>query len=173
MPMAPQLQCQQADTPEPLDGRDTSRKHSARFGDPITKSVDRRPRSPLSRHRGTHDRHHLESPSHRELKELRGKLSTAKTQGGVARDTAFRLEDKVDKLALVCQAMFELLHETSGISEEQLKKKIVEIDGRDGQADGRITPRARKCPKCEATMSPQFGRCLFCGHTDEAAPVIT
>jgi len=65
--------------------------------------------------------------------------------------------------------MFELLHETSGISEEQLKKKIVEIDGRDGNVDGRITPQIKKCPKCAATMSPQFGRCLFCGYKDEAA----
>jgi hypothetical protein len=56
-----------------------------------------------------------------------------------------------------------------GISEEQLRKKIVEVDVRDGQADGRMTPRAQKCPKCEAMMSPQFGRCLFCGYKDPNA----
>ena len=108
----------------------------------------------------------------REIRDLNSKLSSVKTQDGVARDTAFRVEDKVDQLALVCQAMFELLHETSGISEDQLKKKIVEIDGRDGQVDGRITPRARKCPTCEATMSAQFRRCLFCGYKDEAAGAV-
>jgi hypothetical protein len=105
----------------------------------------------------------------RELRDLNSKLSNVKTQDGFARDTAFRVEDRVDELTLICQAMFELLHETSGISEEQLKRKIVEIDGRDGNVDGRITPQIKKCPKCEATISPQFGRCLFCGYKDEAA----
>ena len=104
------------------------------------------------------------------IAELDGKISdvqTSRTQDGVARDVAFRLEDKVDKLALICHAMFELIHESTGISEDQLRKKIVEVDVRDGQADGRITPRAKKCPKCEAMMSPQFGRCLFCGYKDD------
>jgi len=93
---------------------------------------------------------------------------TAKTQDGVARDVAFRLEDKVDRLALICRAMFELVQETNGITEEQLRKKIVEVDLRDGQADGHMTPPAQKCPKCQAMMSPQFGRCLFCGYKDES-----
>lgn len=92
----------------------------------------------------------------------------AKTQDGVARDVAFRLEEKVDRLALICRAMFELIHETSGITDEQLRKKIVEVDLRDGQSDGRMTPPATKCPKCQATVSPQFGRCLFCGYKDGA-----
>ena len=110
------------------------------------------------------------------ISELDGKISdvqTARTQDAVARDAAFRLEDKVDKLALICHAMFELIQESTGISEDQLRKKIVEVDLRDGQADGRVTPRAKKCPKCEAMMSPQFGRCLFCGHKDETAGPLT
>ena len=107
----------------------------------------------------------------RELRDLTSKLSNVQTQDRVARNSAFRLEDKVDKLTLVCQAMFELLHETSGISDDQLKKKIVEIDGRDGEVDGRITPKLKKCPQCEATISPQFGRCLFCGYKDDTATI--
>jgi hypothetical protein len=94
--------------------------------------------------------------------------SDAAAQSG-ARDATFRLEDKVDRLALICRAMFELMQESNGIQEERLKAKIIEIDLRDGQADDRMAPAARKCPKCDATMSPQFGRCLFCGHQDDQA----
>jgi hypothetical protein len=107
----------------------------------------------------------------RQLRDLNSRISSVTTRDGVARDTAFRLEDKVDKLTLVCQAMFELLHETSGISEDQLKKKIVEIDGRDGEVDGRITPKLNKCPACDAAISPQFGRCLFCGYKDDTGTI--
>lgn len=79
---------------------------------------------------------------------------------------ARELEEKVNRLALICRAMFELM---PGLSEDQLKAKIQEIDLRDGQADGRMTPQGKRCPKCDAMMSPRFGRCLFCGHTDETA----
>jgi hypothetical protein len=103
-----------------------------------------------------------------QLEDRVASAETAQTQDGVARDVAFRLEEKVDRLALICRAMFELVQETSGITEEQLRKRIVDVDLRDGQADGRMTPPAKRCPKCDATMSPQFGRCLFCGYKDES-----
>jgi hypothetical protein len=104
-----------------------------------------------------------------ELNERVSNVQVSRTQDAVARDVAFGLEEKVDKLALICRAMFELMQESSGISEEQLRTKIVEVDLRDGQADNRMTRRATKCPKCEAMMSPKFGRCLFCGYKDEGA----
>jgi len=34
-------------------------------------------------------------------------------------------------------------------------------------------PRPKRCPKCEAMMSPKFGRCLFCGYRDESATAFT
>jgi len=104
-----------------------------------------------------------------ELGNRIGDVQASRTQDGVARDAASRLEEKVDKLALISCAMFELMQESSGISEEQLRKKIVEVDLRDSQADNRMTVRAKKCPKCEAMISPKFGRCLFCGYKDDAA----
>ena len=108
--------------------------------------------------------------SHRigQLDERLSGVEASKGHDTVARDTAFGLEDKMDRLALICCALFELMQTTSGISEEQLRQKIAEIDVRDGQADGRITPRPMKCPKCDATMSPKFRRCLFCGYKDQS-----
>lgn len=89
-----------------------------------------------------------------------------------ARRASLHMADKIEALALVSLALFELLRETTGVSEEQLRAKIAEIDLRDGQADGKMTPHAKKCPKCDAMMSPRFGRCLFCGHQDSAPPVL-
>jgi len=103
------------------------------------------------------------------IRELQERISTVRTHDSLARDAAHRLEAKVDQLALLCQAMFELLQASSGLTDDQLNKKILEIDARDGQIDGRITPRVKKCPKCDGTISPQFGRCLFCGHRDAGA----
>jgi len=42
-------------------------------------------------------------------------VQASRTQDRVARDAASRLEEKVDKLALISCAMFELMQESSGI----------------------------------------------------------
>lgn len=103
----------------------------------------------------------------RELDDVRA--SAAALEGSSDLRAAARLDDKVNRLALICRAMFELMQASSGVTEDQLKAKIVEIDLSDGQADGKVTARAKRCPKCDAMMSPQMGRCLFCGHQDDSA----
>jgi hypothetical protein len=103
----------------------------------------------------------------RQVENLRE--SAAALEGSSDLRAAARLDDKVNHLALICRAMFELMQASSSVTEDQLKAKIVEIDLRDGAADGKVTARAQRCPKCGAMMSPQMGRCLFCGHQDESA----
>ena len=90
----------------------------------------------------------------------------------IAQDANKHLVEKVEGLALITRALFELLEESTGVSEERLRAKITEIELRDGQADGRTSPQPAKCPKCDAMMSPRFGRCLFCGEQDKSAPVL-
>ena len=79
-----------------------------------------------------------------------------------------QVEERLDHLALICRAMFEILKEKGGVSDQDLVRKIAEVDLRDGQADGKMTAKAKPCPSCGSMMSPRFNRCLFCGHHDEA-----
>jgi hypothetical protein len=80
--------------------------------------------------------------------------------------TLGQIEERMDRLALICRAMLELLEERTGLTDEDLVKKIAEVDSRDGKADGRMIPMAKPCPSCESMISPRFNRCLFCGHKD-------
>ena len=109
-----------------------------------------------------------------QIRQLDAKIDRApggKSSDEVARDAVVRLEEKLDRLALISRAMFELLQEAGKLSEEKLNAKIVEIDLRDGQKDGKMAPIPKRCPKCSAMMSPRFGRCLFCGHEDATVQV--
>lgn len=102
------------------------------------------------------------------INELDRKIDVAQNAAlqGAGRSVV-ELEERLSRLALICRAMFELMQEAApGLTEEKLSAKVVEIDLRDGQADGRSTPKGKRCPKCAAMMSPKFGRCLFCGHKD-------
>src|SRR4051794_36920434 len=73
------------------------------------------------------------------------------------------VDERVDQLLIVCAAMWELLRERSGLTENDLVNKVAEIDARDGTADGRITPKPRNCPKCHRVIFPKHRRCLYCG----------
>lgn len=83
---------------------------------------------------------------------------------------AMRLNDKVDRLMLLCQAMFELMQQTSGVTEDQLNAKVAEIHQREGLGGGGLmSPKGKLCPKCGAVMSAEFGGCQFCGYRDASS----
>jgi hypothetical protein len=112
---------------------------------------------------------------HYQIDQLESKLTRVEnqtTEDGAARRAAAHLEERVDRLVLLCRALFELHQESTGHAEERLSAKILEIDMRDGLADGRMSPIPERCPKCEAMMSPRFGRCLFCGYISPSGPAL-
>ena len=82
------------------------------------------------------------------------------------RELLRQLNERIDKLVLICRASFELLQEASGVTDQQLAERITEIDLRDGRADGKMTPQQTRCPKCGAGICAKFNRCLFCGYED-------
>ena len=74
------------------------------------------------------------------------------------------LEDRLERLVLLTEAMWELLAERFGVTVDDLAAKIIEIDGRSGAVDGRRQPQAaRRCPGCDAAVVPGVRFCQFCG----------
>jgi hypothetical protein len=74
------------------------------------------------------------------------------------------LEEKVDRLSLLCHALFEELKRATGYSEAQLKEKMLEIDLRDGKRDGKYDPLASaKCPECGHKITKSRSNCFWCG----------
>ncbi len=73
------------------------------------------------------------------------------------------LQRQVERLSLACQAMWELLRQCSDLTEDDLDKKILEIDGRDGCVDGKIGVQALDCPACGRKTSSKRNTCVMCG----------
>ncbi|HVS70444.1 MAG TPA: hypothetical protein VHQ47_04230 [Phycisphaerae bacterium] len=80
-----------------------------------------------------------------------------------ASSRAFSLEARLNRLTLVCAAMWELLQEKTGITPEQLGDRIRQIDLRDGKLDGKIDRTVRTCPACGRTIAPNHAKCMYCG----------
>lgn len=81
------------------------------------------------------------------------------------RGDLFSLSRQVAKMALVNQALYELLKEKNGITDEDLRRKIREVDQRDGVEDGDLKAAPLRCPKCQSTVTAGALACMACGAT--------
>src|SRR5262245_37698627 len=93
------------------------------------------------------------------------KADAAQAEREVSRysDRIRELESTINRLALASQAMWELLQNRVGITEQELIAKIAEIDLRDGAEDQRISTRLITCPNCHQTLTTKHTRCIYCG----------
>lgn len=82
----------------------------------------------------------------------------------VAEQTTQTLELRIQSLELTCAALWTLLKEQNGFTDDQLVRAIHEVDARDGVVDGKITQSAKVCPHCKRkvlTRNPT--KCAWCG----------
>jgi hypothetical protein len=89
--------------------------------------------------------------------------NNARTNARTAGRDTDRLERYVKKMALVNQALFEILQEKVGITDEELRHKISEVDLRDGVADGHLEAAPLTCPKCQTKVTAGALSCPTCG----------
>ena len=99
-----------------------------------------------------------------------GSAGEAQAAAGKAASKAARmllrvkeLEDRLDKLTLICMGMWSFLAESNKVTEEDLIKRVTQIDLEDGVADGKVTKQVARCDRCDRVMSPRHKRCIYCG----------
>ena len=78
------------------------------------------------------------------------------------------LEDNIDRLTLITQALWEILQKKVGIEESELTELIEEIDLRDGKLDGKISKTPQKCSKCNQSVSVKTNVCFYCGYHEKS-----
>ena len=84
--------------------------------------------------------------------------------------TSRRQQDRIDRLTLVCNAMWSLMSEVTGLSDEQLEERIKDLDLSDGRLDGKVRASVKQCPSCDRPLSNKHTTCMYCGSEIEADP---
>ena len=74
------------------------------------------------------------------------------------------LESRCDKALLVCEALWTIMRDKMGVSEQELVDRVNEIDLSDGQLDGKVRRVSGLCPNCNRTVSSRFSKCMYCGQ---------
>lgn len=109
---------------------------------------------------------------YRKIARVQSDVSAARNQTrGVAREVA-DLDRRVDRLSLVCEALWELLKESTGLTEEAVYQKMEEIDLRDGKLDGKISRTVLECDQCGRAVNSRRPQCIYCGHRNRPENVV-
>ena len=80
------------------------------------------------------------------------------------------LEANLAKTLMICETLWELLRDEHGWSDQELYKKLQEVDLRDGAFDGKNQRKAVECPDCGRMVSPRHPACLYCGRVIDSSP---
>lgn len=73
-------------------------------------------------------------------------------------------EQKLARLSLITEALWQLLKTKLGCTDEELRDEITRLDLLDGKLDGRKTPTLAECGKCQRPNAPGRDRCIYCGQ---------
>ena len=104
-----------------------------------------------------------------QAEEMRGQIEDVKYDAQqkaseVVQQAYLPHSKRFEKLGLVCQAMWVLIKEKTGLTDEDLLEMVTELDLKDGKLDGKYTKPPVDCPNCGAKICRKFNRCLFCGE---------
>ena len=73
------------------------------------------------------------------------------------------LEERLDHLTVVCEALWTLLHETLGLSDEQLVAAVTALlEEHEAERSEPVEPA--RCPGCRAALNRDLDHCQFCGY---------
>lgn len=105
---------------------------------------------------------------HLRTSDAKSTASGANVRSHSNRTDIGHLNEKIESLSLLTQAMWEMLEE-NGFSRTELERKIEEIDLRDGVRDGRVTGSTH-CPECGHRLRQNRINCYWCGAKIPRAP---
>lgn len=69
-----------------------------------------------------------------------------------------------ERLLMVTEALWTILKEKHGYDDNELIRRVAEIDLRDGKLDGKLAKEPpTQCPHCHRTMIKRRPYCMYCG----------
>lgn len=98
------------------------------------------------------------------IREAENQARRASEKASDLREEVRQLSRRLDRLALVSHAMWELLREHTSLTDDDIRAKVVQIDKSDGIRDGKITPRVSVCSQCGRPLNTTTSICPYCSE---------
>ena len=103
--------------------------------------------------------HHRFKQAQSQINRVAGEQAYARA---AQRDAVDALHDRLDRLTMLCEAMWMLLKDETGYTEEDLEARLYDLDMSDGARDQRKRTEPQRC-QCGAMVHPRSPHCVFCG----------
>ena len=89
--------------------------------------------------------------------------SGADARANRAESAVQALETRLDRAMMTVEAMWTIMRDKLGVTNEELVERIVDLDLTDGILDGKERKPPLECPSCSRRISRRFPRCMYCG----------
>ncbi len=87
--------------------------------------------------------------------------------GGSGKPSEDALQSHVERLSMVCQALWTLLRDKTDLTDEDLVARVHDVDLSDGVLDGKVRRSSTECASCGRMVAARHMRCLYCGTANE------
>lgn len=75
------------------------------------------------------------------------------------------LESQVERLLMITEALWDILKEQHGYTNDELMRRVALIDLKDGKLDGKVARTGpAQCPKCQRVLNRRHMQCIYCGE---------
>ncbi len=91
-------------------------------------------------------------------------MSSYRAAADDAQNSINEVNSRMERLYMIVEALWDILKEEHGHTDEELIKRVALIDTKDGKLDNRVrATEAPKCPHCGHRTSKHSMTCVFCG----------
>jgi len=80
--------------------------------------------------------------------------SAARVDARSAKLDVREVSDQLERTVMVCEAMWTILRDKLGVTDEELIARVNEIDLTDGKLDGKVRKADRHCARSATALSP-------------------
>ncbi len=91
--------------------------------------------------------------------------ASAEARAREAKTEVELLRSDIERLLMITEAMWGILRDKFGYTDDELVNRVMEIDKRDGRVDGKVAVKPPgTCPRCGRTLERKRPMCLYCGQ---------
>jgi hypothetical protein len=81
------------------------------------------------------------------------------------------MQADIERLLMITEALWNMLKEKHGYTDEDLIQRVQEIDMQDGRLDGKVAAQPPSaCPKCGRPATRNRVVCMYCGTPSTEHP---
>tara|TARA_B100000949_G_C14165343_1_gene400940 strand:+ start:487 stop:834 length:348 start_codon:yes stop_codon:yes gene_type:complete len=81
------------------------------------------------------------------------------------------LESEIERLLMISEALWSILKEQYEYDDNELLRRVQQIDKRDGRLDGKVAKsEPLSCTNCGRTLGKRRATCFYCGSPVAAGP---